>query len=319
MTRRWRPSLAFVLGGALVGTLGLSFAGLVALRYLGPEFGFRNSALVLGGVIFLATSGLGWLLVRLLLRPIKALQAYAGAQEAGTQAASIQHFGTKELHQTATQVVTMAEALRDREATIRSYTDHVTHELKSPVTAIRAAVEMLQDTPDGSDDSKALIAQIDGARQQIETQLAALRDAARAREARYVGASTLRDALPGAPPLELNLSGADDIAFPISAEGLRIVLGHILQNAKDHGASAVDLRSEEAGNAVILTVSDNGVGISPGNVDRVFDPFFTTRRESGGTGMGLAIVRNILSAHRGEIENLPAPCGACFELRFFRF
>ncbi|SMO79266.1 sensor histidine kinase [Ruegeria faecimaris] len=319
MTRRWRPSLAFVLGGALVGTLGLSFAGLVALRYLGPELGFRNSALVLGGVIFLATSGLGWLLVRLLLRPIKALQAYAGAQEAGTQAASIQHFGTKELHQTATQVVTMAEALRDREATIRSYTDHVTHELKSPVTAIRAAVEMLQDTPDGSDDSKALIAQIDGARQQIETQLAALRDAARAREARYVGASTLRDALPGAPPLELNLSGADDIAFPISAEGLRIVLGHILQNAKDHGASAVDLRSEEAGNAVILTVSDNGAGISPGNVDRVFDPFFTTRRESGGTGMGLAIVRNILSAHRGEIENLPAPCGACFELRFFRF
>ena len=65
MTRNWRPSLALVLGGGLAGTLALSFAGLVTLRYLGPVIGFRNAAILLALVITLATGALGWLLVRL--------------------------------------------------------------------------------------------------------------------------------------------------------------------------------------------------------------------------------------------------------------
>jgi signal transduction histidine kinase len=57
------------------------------------------------------------------------------------------------------------------------------------------------------------------------------------------------------------------------------------------------------------------VGISPGNRDRVFEPFFTTRREAGGTGMGLQIVRSMLAAHGGTIKLLPSEAGATFELR----
>ncbi len=165
--RRWRPSLAFVLGGALAGTLAMSFAGLVALRYLGPEIGFRNAAMLLGGGIVLATAGLGWLLVRLLLRPIVALERYAVAQNHGTGARPA-HFGTRELHRTAQAVVEMAEALRDREATIRSFADHVTHELKTPVSAIRAGVELLEDGGALGPDDTRLLTQIDGARMQIE-------------------------------------------------------------------------------------------------------------------------------------------------------
>ena len=71
MIRRWRPTLSFVLGGALFGTLCLLFLGLVLLRYMGPEIGFRNGALLLGFCIATPTAVLGWLLVRLLLRPIR--------------------------------------------------------------------------------------------------------------------------------------------------------------------------------------------------------------------------------------------------------
>ena len=70
LSLKWRPALWMVLGGALMATLALSFAGLVALRYLGPEIGFRNAAVGLALCIGAATSLLGWLLVRLLLRPI---------------------------------------------------------------------------------------------------------------------------------------------------------------------------------------------------------------------------------------------------------
>lgn len=52
---------------------------------------------------------------------------------------------------------------------------------------------------------------------------------------------------------------------------------------------------------IVLDVMDDARGISAGNETRIFEPFFTTRRASGGTGMGLAVVRNLLAAHRAGI------------------
>ena len=61
-----------------------------------------------------------------------------------------------------------------------------------------------------------------------------------------------------------------------------------------------------------MTVLDNGDGVSRNNRSRIFDSFFTTRRESGGAGMGLAIVRSMLHAHGGAIRLLEYDTGAAF-------
>lgn len=307
MTGRWRPSLGFVLGGALAATLGLSLAGLVALRYLGPAIGFRSAALFLAIVITAATALLGWLLLRLLLRPIRALEAYARAQELADPAPPPAHFGTNETAATAARVIAMAEALRDREATIRAFTDHVTHELKTPVAAIRAAAELLEDGGSLSPEDSLLLGEIDGARVQIETQLGAMRRAAQAREVRHLGQSRLADVRPGLaaefPGLMLSFSG-ETLALPIAAEGTMIVLGQLLRNAAEHGARHVALAASLGEAGVAIEISDDGRGISPGNEGRIFEPFFTTRREAGGTGMGLTVVRNMLAAHRAGINLL---------------
>jgi len=63
-----------------------------------------------------------------------------------------------------------------------------------------------------------------------------------------------------------------------------------------------------------VKVSDNGEGVSPNNRTQIFDSFFTTRRDSGGTGMGLAIVRAMLDAHGGAIRLLDSAQGTAFEL-----
>ena len=303
----------------MAGTLGLSFAGLVALRYLGPEVGYRNAALLLAVAITAATALLGGLLVRLLLRPIRGLEAYARALENAAAPAQPRHFGTRELHASASRVIAMAEALRSRETTIRAYTDHVTHELKTPLSAIRAAVELLIDGGALTDEDRRLVGDVDGASRQIAAQLAALRVAAQAREVRYLGHATLADVVPvlalDRPDLALEVEGGD-LALPLSAEGLRIVLGHLICNAAEHGARRVRLRATADQGAARLTVCDDGRGISPGNAGRIFEPFFTTRRSDGGTGMGLSVVRTILLAHRGDIRLEPAEQGARFSLCF---
>ena len=304
MSRRWRPSLGLVLGGALAGTLALSFAGIVTLRYLGPVTGFRHAALLIALIIAVATAVLGWLLVRLLLRPIRALEQFAAGTETGTPPAPPAHFGTRELHATAQRVIAMAGALRDREATVRAYTDHVTHELKTPVAAIRAGVELLEDGGQLSAEDARLLAQIAAAGRQIEAQLAALREVARARETRYLGHTTLAAELPQLsadwPDLRWSAEG-EATPIPISPKGLRLILGPLARNAGEHGASEIRLTAESGDGECRIRVSDNGRGITPGNAARVFDPFFTTRRETGGTGMGLAILRAMLAAQGGSV------------------
>ena len=64
-----------------------------------------------------------------------------------------------------------------------------------------------------------------------------------------------------------------------------------------------------------LLIDMNGDGISEHNRAKVFDSFFTTRRDKGGTGMGLGIAQTILHAHGGAIRLLPSRKGAAFELR----
>jgi len=319
MTRKWRPSLWFVLGGAMGGTLALSLIGLVIFRYLGPVIGFGEAAILLGAAIGLLTGALWLILVRLLQRPVTGLAAYAAAVRAAPDAATPQpaHFGTRELHRMALNVIDMAGTLADREATIRSFTDHVTHELKTPVTAIRAATELLEDDPALSPGNRALVGQIAGAGEQMQRQLAALRELAAAREVPLGGGGRLADLLPalGAdhPGLQITAGGAER-PLPLSPDALGIVLRHMADNAAAHGAGTLRLTADAEG----LTIADDGKGISPGNRAHVFEPFFTTRRDSGGTGMGLYIVARLMKAQGAEIALVPASTGTTFRITFGR-
>ncbi len=318
MKRKWRPSLWQVVGGALLSTLGLSFVGLVTLRYLGPEIGFRLAAVLVGAVILVATLILGFLLMRLILRPISALAERAATLRRNpmVRAEPLAHYGTKELRDLGESVLDMAGRLQAREATIRSFTDHVTHEMKTPISAMRAAAEMLEEAELDAH-ARGLVATISDAAGQMERQLQALRQAAAAREPGHHGVGRLNEVAPqlaaSHPALRLLVTGGD-VALPLTTEGLGIVLQQLLSNATVAGAGQIRLEASQGR----LAVTDDGRGVSEGNREHVFEPFFTTRRESGGTGMGLTIVANLLAAHGAEIVLLAPPQGAGFEIRFGR-
>lgn len=320
-TRKWRPSLALVLGGALAGTLVLSLVGLIVFRYLGPEIGHKNAAAVLGLIIALCTLALGGMLVRLLLRPIRALDQYSASirMTPTDPAPSPDQFGTRELHATAQSVMDMAATLRNREASIRSFTDHASHEIKTPVAVIRAASELLEDGGGLNQGDLRLLSQITAATRQIEDQLLALRNIARARETRYIGHTMLAEisgwVTQEFPALCTDLKG-ETLNLPMAPEGIKIVLGHLLDNSRTAGASKIQLSVRSDEDHMQLWFADNGPGISKGNQAHIFEPFFTTNRTEGGTGMGLSIVRNILSVHGGKIALDTKAKGALFCISF---
>ncbi len=88
-------------------------------------------------------------------------------------------------------------------------------------------------------------------------------------------------------------------------------LGNMLRNAvealADHPGGLVEVDLTREGNEVRLSVADNGPGIPEGRLDRVWEPFYTTRTE--GTGLGLYICRRIAQEHGGRIEIQNRPQG----------
>ena len=110
--------------------------------------------------------------------------------------------------------------------------------------------------------------------------------------------------------IPLNLAGRAEV--PIDVTALVAILTRLVRNAAVHGATC--LRVEPLGRG--FSVSDDGPGAARGHRGRIVDPFFTTRRDQGGTGMGLAILRIMLPAAGRRIEVAPSPSGARFDITF---
>lgn len=306
MSQKWRPPLSLVIAGTLAGVLSLPIAALFLLRALSPHLGWTYSFAILGTGAVLATALLGYLLRRLVQGPVYRLTTYARALRRGETAIPPQHYGTPELQDLGRAVIDMGATLEGRATQLRAYADHVTHELRSPLTALRGSAELLESA---SDDQTRLqlVQSIQQATTRMERLLDDLHDQARASQSSGPGQTRLR---PVAEPLGAVVD--KDAVLPISVTDLEAILSQLIQNARTNGASEVRLSA----NTLSLEIVDNGTGILEGNRARIFDPFFTTRRESGGTGMGLSIVRSLCQANGAEIDLIPSDKGAHFRITF---
>ena len=116
----------------------------------------------------------------------------------------------------------------------------------------------------------------------------------------------------------LDLEG--DALVSCVPEEVNQVLTNLLENAmqavdKD-GSGRVVVRGRNAGGMLVLSVKDNGAGIEPADVPRLFTAFFTKKGKTGGTGLGLTIVRRVVTALRGTINVESQPgAGAEFIIR----
>lgn len=303
--RKWRPPLALVVGCTVFGVLALPAIGLLVLFDLSTIMGWASARALIALVILIATCVIGFVLWRTIMRPVKALSLYAGELPAPLP----DHFGTRELADLGRSVIQMRTRLEDRETGLKAYTDHVTHELRSPLSAIHGAAELLASV--GSDADRAeLVETIQQSTSRIEHLLGDLQRLSRARDPRGSGPSDPQSLADSIEIEGLTLRVEARSPVPLPSETLTAVLEQLAQNAARHGARTLTIKSGENR----LSVIDDGPGIGPGDVHRIFEPFFTSSRVDGGTGMGLPIARTLLRANGGDLILVPGADGARFDI-----
>jgi signal transduction histidine kinase len=210
----------------------------------------------------------------------------------------------------------MEERIRqlDRLAALGRFASSVAHELRNPLTGIATGVQYLsRGFPEGDDrhESVAFILREVVRLNQIVQDLFT---ASRPRDLRLEPVS-IRDvaerALRGLNPtpqdagVTIVLEGADDWPGIVAdADQLLQVFLNLIQNAVQatEAGGRIVVRAKPDGPGVAIEVEDTGAGIRPEDLQRVFDPFFTTRAR--GTGLGLFVTHSIVQRHRGSIEAL---------------
>jgi len=293
---KWRPPLWLVIACTIVAMLMLPVFALFVLSRLLGVFDFDTSFQIASAGTIAAATIVGWVLWRILLRPITELAGRADDIKTGEAAAlaPLDHYGTSEMQALGRAMREMGQVLQDRETVLRSYADHVTHELKSPLTVIQGATELLADPDLPESDRQKMLRNVSDATDHMKKLLDAQRALARAKDPMASGSCRLSDVIDQSDDIVLVRDGT----VPLSIDVFEPVATQLIGNARAHGASRIEVALEDDR----LTFSDNGPGISSGNKDRIFDPFFTTRRDNGGTGMGLSIVKRMLEAQGASIE-----------------
>jgi len=319
IAEKWRPRLGLIVFSVLLAVLALPASIVIWFRALdnttsrmGP---IEGAAL---GVALLLTIAIAFVLTRTITAPIEALVQRAHEIDRGGRAAiqPLDNYGTREIAALAQAYLDLASRLVDRSDYVQSFAAHVSHELKSPLTAIRGFAELLRDAEMTQEERRRFLDHIVTDADRLDGLLVRLRELARA-ELPMAGGHTSLAAIAAElserfPALRIVFE--PDAVIALSPEAAAIVFGHLADNSAQHGATTLTLSAAANANFISVTAADDGPGISPGNRALVFQPFFSTRRESGGTGMGLDIARAMLEAHGASIALLETETGAAFEI-----
>jgi signal transduction histidine kinase len=218
----------------------------------------------------------------------------------------------------------MAEAIDRRSRYLKDFAHAVSHEFKTPLAGIRGAIELLQDHEMEEPERRRFLANIAADAERLSQLVSRLLELARADMARPTGDVIERPALllrRVAAGLErrgtrISVEAADDLppaAVPEST--LAAALASLVENSAQAGAAEIGIAARAEQGALLIEVCDDGPGIPEGDRERIFEPFFTSRRSSGGSGLGLPIVRSLLEASRGSVALLPSERGARFLIR----
>jgi two-component system, OmpR family, sensor kinase len=260
-------------------------------------------------LMIVATGLLTHWAVRRLTAPVRTLAAAAEALGRDVNAPPLPEDGPLEVATAAIAFNTMASRIRrfvtDRTLLLTA----IGHDLRTPITRLKLRSEFIED----DELRRKFTADLDELEAMVSATLAFGRDSANREPLVRLDLSALMrtildEAIEGRPDMANQIGFAVEppqITIQARSMALKRALSNLVSNAIAYGGSArVTLKPPNGGHVTVL-VEDEGSGLPPGDLERVFEPFIrieaSRNRETGGTGLGLSIARNIVRGHGGDI------------------
>jgi signal transduction histidine kinase len=286
------------------------------VRLLPPRPWHSETFLVAFAVMTVTAALLTLWAVRRLTRPVRALADAADRLGRDVNAPPLPERGPAEVARAAHAFNTMAERIRRFVGDRTQMLAAIGHDLRTPITRLRLRAEFMED----DEQRRKMLADLDEMEAMVAATLAFARDDAAAEPSVPLDLAALsRTVLDEASDLRPELaeritySGPERLVVQARPVALKRALANLVGNALAYGGAA--RLTLTAGEQVRLEVADDGPGIPPEQLEAVFQPFRrlegSRNRETGGTGLGLPIARNILRAHGGDVVLRNGPdCGA---------
>jgi signal transduction histidine kinase len=315
-------------GTVFIGTQEVSTPdGTFTIAVASPLDGVRRAVdtveryLILGIVVIVGLVGAAvWFIVRRALRPVEEMCSEVEEITHGTLHRRVPVPATHdEIAHLAATMNEMLDRLEGAAARQREFVSDASHELRSPLTAMRTSLEVtrLGDAPvdwdavrtDLLDGNHRMEALVDGL-----LELARADDASAALQIGPVEiAEVVADEVARPRRIPVRLGVVDDVVVRGRADQLGRVVRNLIDNAERYARARVEVSLNADGNDVVLAVDDDGPGIHEADRLRVFERF--TRlgedrsRDDGGAGLGLAIVKSIVDRTGGTVAIVDGPLG----------
>ncbi len=295
-----------------------------SLGRLSATLGFLQSVwwqfLLAGAIAAVIALVMARWLARGMTQPLRDMADAARRMETGDYSTRVFTSTRDEVGQLATAFNRMSQELENLETSRRDLVANVSHELKTPIAAIRAHLENLLDgveAPD-ADTLQVMLAQSERLGRLVEQLLdlsklesgdVPLRRESVALEPLVSQVISEIEVASAGRDVELESDLADDLPqIEADAERMHQVIFNLVDNAVRFTpeGGAVRIMAERHNGSIEVRVADTGVGIPPEALPRLFERFYRVdparSRDGGGTGIGLAIARSVVEAHGGTIR-----------------
>jgi two-component system sensor histidine kinase MtrB len=287
-----------------------------------------RALVTVGAALLLLLCAITWLVVRQVVAPVRAAARLSQRIAAGELEQRMNVHGQDDLAILATSFNEMALSLQEQVNALENlsqlqqrFVSDVSHELRTPLTTMRMASDVLHASrndfqPAVARSAELLMAQLD----RFESLLAELLEISRfdagvaILEVDYVDIRDLVSrAVEALTPLAerrksqfvLNLP-SDSVMAEVDARRVNRILRNLLSNALEYGEPPIDITLAASDTAIAIGVRDQGPGMTPDEVSRVFDRFWRAdparARTSGGTGLGLSIALEDARLHSGWLD-----------------
>jgi signal transduction histidine kinase len=273
--------------------------------------GLRRTLGAVGVGGTLAVVALSVIMARLLVRPLKRLEAAAARIGQGDLEAPVEIGGRDEVGRVAETLEAMRRQLRSRDERMQMMLAGIAHEVRNPLGGMALYAGLLRDDLAGDAEKLGHVHRIERELQHLKTIVGDFLEFAR-RPKPDLRPSDVAELLAEVRELALAQARPRAVAVEVEAQPARVAcdsgqlrraLLNLAQNAvqacPSDGSGRVTLGCARAGGEVLVTVADTGPGIAPEVLDKIWTPFYTTKQS--GTGLGLAFVRDIAVDHGARL------------------